>query len=123
MSAATLDVDDWDDPTDRFAELLDVIDDQLEILSEALKEMAFERRYPAPRLPRGRPLSPSREQLARETALDDIEQSTEPAVVRARMWRACAQRAKDERQYQWAGFWRRIAEIQEDWRSQPRPHA
>ena len=91
---------------ERVNELLNVMADQIEILAEALKEMAAADRYPAPRLPHGRPLTPDSERLARDTALSDIEDSTEPVAIRARMWRAMAQNAVAGRRYQAAGFLR-----------------
>ena len=44
----------------------------------------------------------------------DIEHSTEPIAERARFHRQQAQLNAQAHQYQWAGVWRRVAEIQED---------
>lgn len=61
-----------------------------------------------------KPVSPDTDALARRHAMYDIEHSTEPVADRARFHRLQAQLNVQAHQYQWAGLWRRVAEIPEE---------
>lgn len=61
----------------------------------------------------GRPLTPDHEQIAREHAAWAIEQSTQAQAVLAKQFREYARRNVAIRQYQWAGLYRRVAEMLE----------
>ncbi len=63
---------------------------------------------------RRRPVTPKTDALARRHAFWQIEHSTEPLAVVASENREQARLATADHQYKWAGFYRRMAEIQED---------
>jgi hypothetical protein len=62
---------------------------------------------------RGRPLVPNGERLARWHAAELIEGSTLPPVEIAKPYRAAVSHNVAQRQYRWAGFVRRVAELLE----------
>lgn len=62
---------------------------------------------------RGRPLAPESERFARRLAAEVIERSTLAPAELAVEYRASVPMNVAQRQFQWAGFCRRVAELLE----------